>query len=85
MGVTTAITVALVGVFLDMISFPLNYQFVFIASFAGGMLSFAFSNRIELPPSTPPEAARARAGTLCASGCAMAWRRCARTPNTTVF
>src|SRR5438034_152673 len=26
MGVTTAITVALVGVILDMISFPLNYQ-----------------------------------------------------------
>jgi len=55
MGVTTAITVASVGVFLDMISFPLNYQAVFIASFAGGMLSFAFSNRIELPPNTPPE------------------------------
>ena len=55
MGVTTAITVALVGVILEMSSFPLNYQLVFIASFAGGLLSFAFSNRIELPPSTLPE------------------------------
>ena len=60
MGVTTAITVALVGVILDMISFPLNYQLVFIASFAGGMLSFAFSSRIELPDK---HAARSRAAT----------------------
>src|SRR5215211_2829976 len=58
MGVTTAITVALVGVILDLISFPLNYQLVFIVSFAGGMLSFAFSSRIELPPSEPPEQAK---------------------------
>jgi MFS family permease len=56
MGVTTAITVVLVGLILDAIRFPLNYQLVFIASFAGGMLSFAFSNRIELPPNTQPEA-----------------------------
>jgi MFS family permease len=58
MGVTTAITVALVGVILDAISFPLNYQLVFIASFGGGMLSFAFSNRIVLPPSTSVEEAK---------------------------
>jgi MFS family permease len=54
MGVTTALTVALVGVILDAISFPLNYQVVFIASFAGGMLSYAFSNRIVLPQNTSP-------------------------------
>jgi MFS family permease len=64
MGVTTAITVALVGVILDMISFPLNYQVVFIASFAGGMLSFAFSNRIELAENTPPPAAERERHTL---------------------
>ena len=70
MGVTTAITVALVCVFLDMFSFSFNYQFVFIASFAGGMLSFAFSNRIELPPSTTPEA-----GATGARACARAAAR----------
>jgi MFS family permease len=64
MGVTTAITVALVGVILDIISFPLNYQVVFIASFAGGMLSYAFSNRIDLPKTTPPEAAERERRTL---------------------
>jgi MFS family permease len=64
MGVTTAITVALVGVILDMISFPLNYQAVFIASFAGGMLSYAFSNRIELPKNTPPPAVEHERQTL---------------------
>jgi MFS family permease len=64
MGVTTAVTVVLVGVILDMISFPLNYQVVFIASFAGGMLSYAFSNRIELPKNTPPEAIQRERRTL---------------------
>ncbi|HJZ48337.1 MAG TPA: MFS transporter [Roseiflexaceae bacterium] len=64
MGVTTAITVALVGVILDMIRFPLNYQVVFIASFAGGMLSFAFSNRIQLPENAPPETTASERHTL---------------------
>jgi hypothetical protein len=64
MGVTTAVTVASVGVLLDQISFPLNYQVVFIASFLGGLLSFAFSSRIELAPNNPPEAASAGQQTL---------------------
>src|SRR4029453_5602767 len=45
LGITSALTVALVGVILDLISFPINYQTVFIGSFAGGLLSFAFSSR----------------------------------------
>ncbi len=54
LGITTAISVVLVGAILDWISFPLNYQLVFIASFAGGMLSFAFSRRIVIPDNPPP-------------------------------
>ncbi|HEY3229695.1 MAG TPA: MFS transporter [Roseiflexaceae bacterium] len=46
LGITSAITVALVGWLLDQFHFPLNYQLVFIGSFAGGLLSFAFSSRI---------------------------------------
>ena len=57
LGVTTAITVALVGALLDRMSFPINYQAVFIASFAGGLLSFVFSSRIEIPDNDPAEAA----------------------------
>ena len=57
LGVTSAITVVLVGLLLDHYSFPLNYQVVFIASFAGGLLSFAFSSRIEIPDNDPADAA----------------------------
>jgi MFS family permease len=49
LGVTTALAVALAGVALDAFVFPLNYQIVFIASFAGGLLSFLFSSRIAIP------------------------------------
>jgi hypothetical protein len=59
LGITSAITVALVGLVLDRVAFPLNYQLVFIASFAGGMLSFLASRRITIPDN-PPSAADAR-------------------------
>src|SRR5262245_59196948 len=36
LGLTTALSVALAGALLNTISFPLNYQLVFIGSFAGG-------------------------------------------------
>lgn len=61
LGVTSAMTVALVGGVLSEIRFPLNYQLVFIASFAGGLLSFVFSSRIAIPdnePSAAPAGAR---------------------------
>jgi MFS family permease len=60
LGATTAITVALVGAVLDRISFPLNYQAVFMASFLGGMLSFAFSSRISIPDNQPAAAEERR-------------------------
>jgi len=56
LGATTAITVALIGVVLEWMPFPLNYQVVFLASFAGGMLSFLFSQRISIPDNPPPAA-----------------------------
>lgn len=53
LGVTTSFTVVLVGLALERISFPLNYQVVFIASFAGGVLSYLFSRAIVLPDNPP--------------------------------
>ncbi len=57
LGVATALTVAAVGWGLDRVGFPLNYQLIFIGSFFGGMLSFAFSSQISIPdnPPVPPE------------------------------
>ncbi len=49
LGITSAISVALVGLVLDLLNFPINYQVVFICSFAGGLISYAFSTNIVLP------------------------------------
>jgi MFS family permease len=49
LGLTTSIFVALAGRALDQIGFPFNYQIVFIGLSLGGVLSFFFSNRIDLP------------------------------------
>jgi hypothetical protein len=56
LGVTTAITVAIVGWLLERLAFPLNYQMIFIGSFLGGMLSFAFSSQIGIPDNAPAAA-----------------------------
>jgi MFS family permease len=53
LGLTTAITVALVGQLLDYLSFPINYQLVFIGLSAGGLISYYFSNHIQLPDNEP--------------------------------
>jgi hypothetical protein len=49
LGAVTAVTVTLVGLALDRIAFPLNYQLIFIGSFLGGLLSYLFSRSIRLP------------------------------------
>ncbi len=54
LGVTTAVVVAFAGFVLDRIPFPLNFQIVFMVLSLGGLLSLAFSLRIELPPQKPP-------------------------------
>jgi len=59
--VTTSATVALAGWLLESMSFPLNYQLVFIGSFLGGLLSFVFSSRIVIPNKEPATAASTRA------------------------
>jgi MFS family permease len=53
LGVTTALTVAAAGQFLGWFEFSLNYQLLFILLSLGGLVSFIFSRRIELPDSEP--------------------------------
>lgn len=56
LGAVTAVTVTIVGLVLERLPFPLNYQIVFIGSFLGGLLSFLFSRSIVLPDNTPSAA-----------------------------
>lgn len=57
MGFTTAVTVVIVGQVLDRLGFPFNYQLVFMALSIGGLISYYFSSRLELPPQVIPVAA----------------------------
>ena len=55
MGFTTAIMVVIVGQVLHRVGFPINYQAVFITLSLGGLISYYFSSRLELPQrNTPP-------------------------------
>jgi hypothetical protein len=54
LGLTTAITVAIVGQVLDRVGFPINYQIVFLGLSVGGLISYYFSSHIELPDAEPP-------------------------------
>jgi len=49
MGFTTASMVFFIGQVLERLHFPINYQIVFIAMSIGGLISFYYSSRIELP------------------------------------
>jgi MFS family permease len=53
LGFTTAITVAIMGQILDRLSFPFNYQVVFLALSVGGLISYYYSSHIELPDNEP--------------------------------
>jgi MFS family permease len=53
MGFTTSIAVIITGYVLDHLGFPFNYQVVFLALSVGGLISFYFSSRLDLPPSVP--------------------------------
>jgi MFS family permease len=53
LGITTAIAVAIAGQVLDRIGFHLNYQIVFIALSMGGLISYYFSSRIQIPDTDP--------------------------------
>ena len=60
LGVTTALTVAAAGQFLEWLDFPINYQLLFIGLSLGGLISFVFSSRIRLPENDPPPEAPSR-------------------------
>ncbi len=64
LGVTTAVTVALAGQVLDRISFPLNYQLLFMALFIGGLISYYFSSHIELLDKEPEQMREQTAGNI---------------------
>jgi hypothetical protein len=49
MGLTTAITVAIIGQLLDRLPFPANYQIVFVGFTVAGLVSFRFSSRFRVP------------------------------------
>ncbi len=50
LGLTTAVMTMIAGQLLDWIAFPLNYAVVFILFSMGGLVSFRFSSRMEVPP-----------------------------------
>lgn len=63
LGVTTALTVAVVGQVLVLFDYPINYTVVFLGLSVGGLISYYFSSRIDLPDAvTPPPAAGLSAG-----------------------
>ncbi len=49
MGLTTAITVAIIGQLLDRLPFPANYQIVFVGFTVAGLVSFRFSSQFRVP------------------------------------
>ncbi len=55
LGATTSLTVLAIGQILDRITFPLNYQIVFMALSLGGLISYYFSSHIRIPESEPPK------------------------------
>jgi len=58
LGLTKAVMALVAGQMLDRIVFPLNYQLVFLLFSVGGLVSFYFSSRINLPDQEPPPLAQ---------------------------
>jgi hypothetical protein len=54
LGLTTTITVFMIGQLLDRVGFPINYQIMFIGLSIGGLVSFYFSSHIQLKDTEPP-------------------------------
>jgi hypothetical protein len=55
MGLTSAITVALIGQMLDRLPFPANYQIIFVGFTVAGLVSYRYSRRYRVPELAPPE------------------------------
>lgn len=60
LGFSNALTAFIAGKFLDMLPFPLNYQIVFIVLSGGGLISYYFSSRINIPDNPPRQPSAAR-------------------------
>jgi MFS family permease len=53
LGISTSLSLVLVGQALGVLDFPFNYQIVFIVLSLGGVMSYLTSNRIHLPENQP--------------------------------
>ena len=53
-GLTSVIATFIVTRLIDLVDFPQNYELLFLTLSLGGLFSFAFSSRIQIPPQTPP-------------------------------
>jgi Na+/melibiose symporter-like transporter len=62
LGLTTSLTVILIGQMLDRVPFPFNYQIMFLFLSLGGLVSYYFSSHIRLPDAEyhPSQASNAR-------------------------
>ena len=58
LGLTSSIMVFMAGQLLDHISFPLNFQIVFMTLSLGSLVSYYFSSHIRLGDREPPETIR---------------------------
>ncbi|MEP6637755.1 MAG: hypothetical protein ABJC39_00270 [Chloroflexota bacterium] len=54
MGLTMAITVSIIGLFLDRVPFPVNYAIAFLSFSLGGIASYLFSRQFRIPQVDPP-------------------------------
>jgi Na+/melibiose symporter-like transporter len=50
LGITSAIMTMIAGQLLERITFPLNYAIVFLFFSMGGLVSYRFSSRMQVPP-----------------------------------
>lgn len=53
-GLTGVVMTFLVTRVIDLVEFPRNYEMMFFGLSIGGLISYYFSNRIQLPDQTPP-------------------------------
>jgi hypothetical protein len=53
-GLTTVLMTFFITRTIDLMEFPRNYELMFLGLSLGGLISFYFSRRINLPPQTPP-------------------------------
>lgn len=54
-GITAVVVTFFITRIIDLIAFPINYGLMFMGLSLGGLVSFYFSRKIQLPPQTPPE------------------------------